>query len=114
MIQLYDWSIQATNYGLAVSNPKFELWLLMHFEDAAGAATSQQCSERLNRYLPGYDKGHIDTGKLKPGIASAVARAQQKDQPPCTDWPRSSGTTVYRLVEKLKNSQKSNITSKIR
>jgi len=105
LIQLYGWSIQATNYGLAVSNPKFELWLLMHFEDATGAATPRQCFERLNRYLPGYDKGHIDTGKLKPGIAAAIDRAKQKDQPPCADWPRSSGTTVYRLVEKLMNSQ---------
>jgi len=99
--QLHDWSTSETNYGLAVSNPKFELWLMIHFEDATGAATPRQCSERLNRHLPGYDKGHLDTGKLKSGIAAAIDRAKFKDQPPCADWPRSSGTTVYRLVEKL-------------
>jgi hypothetical protein len=98
---LLQWSQQAANYGVAVSNPKFELWLLMHFEDATGVATSRQCSERLKRHLPNYDKGRIDSGKLKPGIAAAINRAKQKDQPPCTGWPVSSGTTVYRLVEKL-------------
>lgn len=105
LIQLQNWSTTQINYGLAVSNPQFELWLLMHFEDATGAATSRECGERLIRHLPNYDKGHLDTGKLKPGIAAAIDRAKQKDQPPCTDWPRSPGTTVYRLVEKLMNSQ---------
>jgi len=104
LIKLHDWSMTQTNYWLAVSNPKFEIWLLMHFEDATGAATSRECSEKLSRYLPGYDKGRIDKSKLKPGITTAINRAKQKDQPPCTDWPRSSGTTVYRLVEKLMNS----------
>lgn len=101
LLQLHEWSLQATNYGLAVSNPKFELWLLMHFEDASGAVTPRQCLERLSRYLPDYAKGRIDIGKLKPGITAAIDRARQKDQPPCTDWPRSVGTTVYRLVEKI-------------
>jgi hypothetical protein len=105
LLQLHEWSMQATNYGLAVSNPKFELWLLMHFEDATDAATPRQLAERLNRYLPGYDKGRIATGKLKLGITAAIDRARQKDQPSCTDWPRSAGTTVYRLVEKLLTRQ---------
>ncbi len=105
LIQLHDWSTTQTNYGLAVSNPKFELWLLMHFEDAAGVVTSRECSQRLNQYLPDYDKGRIDVRKLIAGVSAAVERAKHKDQPLCIDWPRSSGTTVYRLVEKLMNSQ---------
>jgi hypothetical protein len=40
---LYQWSQQANNYGLAVSNPKFEYWLLLHFEDGKGVNTASQC-----------------------------------------------------------------------
>jgi hypothetical protein len=41
----------------ALSNPKFEYWLLLHFNDGTGIASSRDCSDRLKRHLPGYDKG---------------------------------------------------------
>ncbi|HDL86606.1 MAG TPA: RloB domain-containing protein [Candidatus Acetothermia bacterium] len=98
---LHRWSESSERYGLAVSNPKFEYWLLLHFEDGGGIATSQACSERLKRYLPKYSKG-IDPRDFTPTrIRDAVRRAAARDNPPCRDWPRNTGTTVYRLVEKL-------------
>ncbi len=36
------------------------------------------------------------------GIADAIKRAKRKDNPPCEKWPQNTGTTVYRLVEKIK------------
>ncbi len=42
--QLYAWSTIQKNFGFALSNPKFEYWLLLHFEDASGIATSRECS----------------------------------------------------------------------
>ncbi|MDP8246731.1 MAG: RloB family protein [Candidatus Tritonobacter lacicola] len=99
--ELHQWRQSAENYGLAVSNPKFEYWLLLHFEEGSGVTSSRACTDRLLRYLPHYEKGHIEVDKLLLGIQSAITRAKQKDHPPCTDWPRNTGTTVYRLVEKL-------------
>ncbi len=98
--QLYKWSLNELNYGFALSNPKFEYWLLLHFEDATSIRSSRDCSERLKRYLPGYDKS-IDTRKLYPLIHRAIERAERRDSPPCKDWPRITGTTVYRLVKGL-------------
>ena len=91
---------KSKNYSLAVSNPKFEYWLLLHFEDGKKATNSNQCSERLKRHLPNYNK-HIDEKKIKPNIEQAIQRAEQQDQPKCITWPKKRGTTVYRLVKKL-------------
>jgi hypothetical protein len=100
--QLYAWSQSRANYGFAVSNPKFEYWLLLHFEDGAGIASSRDCSDRLRRHLPDYDKG-FDMRKISHGqIDDAIRRGQLRDTPACADWPRVSGvTTVYRLVERI-------------
>ncbi len=70
--QLHAWARTHDNYGFTLSNPKFEYWLLLHFEDGTGIASSRDCSDRL------------------------------RDNPPCTDWPRAlGGTTVYKLVENI-------------
>jgi len=100
--QIYEWSKSKENYGLAVSNPMFEFWLLLHFEDGTKIASAKECLERLKRHLPEYRKG-IDIRKFTSEIIhNAVRRAKQRDNPMCVDWPRAiGGTTVYRLVEKL-------------
>ena len=99
--ELHTWSQSKNNHGLALSNPKFEYWLLLHFEEGKGVQNSDQCSERLRQYLPDYDKG-IDIRKFTQDRSiKAVQRAKLRDNPPCLDWPKSIGTTVYRLVDKL-------------
>ncbi|HSN24595.1 MAG TPA: RloB family protein [Methylomicrobium sp.] len=103
--ELHTWSQEKENYALALSNPKFEYWLLLHFEDGKGVQSSAQCSERLKQYLPDYNKGICINKFPKENIAEAVRRAKQRDTPPCADWPRTTGTTVYRLVEKLIQSE---------
>lgn len=99
--ELHEWANSNRNCFLAVSNPKFEIWLLLHFEDGNGIASSRECSERLVRYLPNFAKGQVEFMHLANGVPDAIRRARLKDSPPCRDWPRTIGTTVYRLVEKL-------------
>lgn len=104
---LDDWTQLHANRALAVSNPKFEFWLLLHFEDGAGVSTPQDCKQRLKRYLPDYDKGFSPTQISMVQVHQAIARAKRRDQPPCADWPRMAGaSTVYRLVEKILLSEK--------
>lgn len=57
LLKVFNWTTRKPNYGLALSNPKFEFWLLLHFEDGKGISTSQDCSTQLKRHLPHYDKG---------------------------------------------------------
>jgi len=101
--QLVDWCREDTRRrGFALSNPAFELWLLLHFEDAKGVTTKDQCVWRLRQHIPTYDK-NIATGKFTlERITTAVKRASRRDHPACADWPRSPGvTTVYRLVKRI-------------
>jgi hypothetical protein len=101
LAQLFDWSTGKDNYGFALSNPMFEYWLLLHFEDGSGVSSGRDCSDRLKQYLPDYDKG-IDVRKFtSQGIEDALRRARLRDLPPCVDWPQSVGTTVYRLIEAI-------------
>ena len=45
LTKLHAWSQERDNYGFALSNPKFEYWLLLHFED--GANISKLCMSVL-------------------------------------------------------------------
>ncbi|MDI9348994.1 MAG: RloB family protein [Candidatus Symbiobacter sp.] len=88
------------SHKLALSNPKFECWLLYHFQDVF---ESTDVDKKLLGYLPNYKKGNIEVNKFNPtNINEAIARAKTRDNPPCPDWPREPGkTTVYRLVENI-------------
>ncbi|MGI6354847.1 MAG: RloB domain-containing protein [Lentisphaerae bacterium] len=104
LAQLHKWTKGADIYKFALSNPSFEYWLLLHFEDGKGVANSQQCTTRLKQYLPDYDKG-IDIRKItQEMIDDAVERAKARDNPPCQDWPRKPGSTVYKLVESIQKA----------
>jgi hypothetical protein len=99
---LYQWTQKAANRGLAVSNPHFEFWLLLHFEEGEGLKHAKDCARRLKHYLPGYDKGLSTATISLEMVSGAIARAMRRDKPACTDWPRSLGqTTVYRLVKEI-------------
>ena len=103
--QLHEWSQEEKNHGFALSNPRFEYWLLLHFEDGTQIGSSRECSTRLKRHLPDYDK-NIDVRKIKPDmIEDAILRAKVRDNPPGANWSRQFGsTTVYKLVENILNS----------
>lgn len=100
--ELYAWSLKAKNHGFALSNPQFEYWLLLHFEDGNDIGTANDCCMRLLKYLPDYNK-EIDLKKITlERIYCAIRRAKNRDHPPCNDWPRNIGTTtVYKLVENI-------------
>ena len=105
LLQLYGWSQEKVNYGFALSNPNFEYWLLLHFEEGNGVSNARDCSEWLKRHLPDYDK-NLDTRKISHSmVMDAVQRARQRDNPPCKEWPRTIGTTVYKLVERILEEQ---------
>lgn len=105
--ELFKWSKESDNYGLALSNPKFEYWLILHFENGNNIKSSQDCSHRLKDKLPNYSKQIYAQVFSDDRIRDAVKRAKRRDDPPCSDWPRTIGSTVYRLVEKILETAKS-------
>lgn len=101
--ELLQWAKTSENHGFALSNPNFEYWLLLHFEDGKGITNSQECLTRLKRHLPNYKK-EIDSKKITSElIAKAISRAKQRDVNQFNDFPQMWSTTVYKLVEKIIN-----------
>lgn len=99
--ELLQWAKKKENHGFALSNPNFEYWLLLHFEDGNGITTLQECKIRLKRHLPNYKKD-IDGKKITPElIAKAISRAKQRDANRVSDLPQVWNTTVYKLIAKI-------------
>ncbi len=104
--KLYEWTKRKKNYGLALSNPRFEYWLLLHFVDG-DIGSAHNIEKLLDTYLPNYSQTKaVDPQKFKPdNIEKAIARAKKRDTPPCEDWPRlPCRTTVYKLADNIPNS----------
>ena len=101
---LHEWADSDSRYGLAVSNPMFECWLLLHFEDGHRVRSPRECITRLRHHLPDYDK-NLQPRTLREKVPDAMQRAERRDSPPCTDWPGKTGMTVYRLVRDLTRTE---------
>lgn len=105
LAELLNWSKAKENYGLALSNPKFEYWLLLHFDEGRKVKTSKSCSEALKKYLPNYDKG-FDVRKVTTEmIKKAVIRAQNIESSE-TELLNKKGSTAYKLVESILENEK--------
>lgn len=96
-------------YHLAVSNPFFELWLLLHFADipALSEANRQAYLDdeaRIRRELTAAVARHhgSDYGSCcYPLTNTAIARGRLLDTNPRTRWPNALGTRVYLLLETI-------------
>lgn len=87
---------------LAISNPCFELWVLLHFADPPGYLGRVALTKRLKQFLKGYDK-KIDYPTLKSGHDQAIRRARtlEKQARELGDPYRNPSTGVHLLVEKI-------------
>lgn len=90
--------------NLAVSNPCFELWLLLHYADCRTYCVGYRgVAMLLRRYLPSYDKTRLDYVDYAPGVVDAIRRAKDLDSTG-NDYRKNPSTGVWRLVELLMES----------
>jgi hypothetical protein len=84
---------------LAVSNPCFELWALLHFQEQRAYIERQPLRMLLQRHLPGYDKV-LAFVRLHPAYSDAVRRAEDlnRDSERQNESGRNPTTGVYRLT----------------
>ncbi len=102
--QLSEVAASATqlNIGLAVSNPCFELWLLLHHFDPAKIPADANCGnivDLLREHLGAYNQTNIQREPYEPYIPDAIRRAEIMDVAPAERWPNAIGTRVYRLMQ---------------
>jgi RloB-like protein len=89
---------------LAISNPCFELWILLHFRDQRAHIDRAVVQRECVKYLPDYEK-KVPFGMQHPTYREAVQRALALDT-----WQQSRGrggsnpwTAVHKLTEKIKS-----------
>ncbi len=93
--------------SMAISNPSFELWLLLHFRDSPGMQTRAKIRSLLKEHLPDYDK-HIylnDTFWRAECFHSRYAMATQTAKrldKQCGDEQANPTTGVYVLTEEIR------------
>lgn len=107
---------QNTHLHFCMSNPCFELWLLLHLEDVNDYDDSAKndllqnkknksgitwLKKRMKDLLGSYAESNYDTSKLIPHVPLAMERARNLDVNPQDRWPQSIGSRVYFLMESI-------------
>ncbi|MFY1670744.1 RloB family protein [Plantactinospora sp. WMMB334] len=84
---------------LAVSNPCFELWLLLHHTECRShCAGYPDLERRLRRQLPTYDKARLEFRHYAAGVGDAVDRGRRLD-PTGVAHHVNPSTGMWRLAE---------------
>lgn len=95
---------QHVGFEIAVSNPCFELWLLLHHVDVPPGTTFGQCDvveSQIRDHLGQYNKTSIKAGQFPlDRVPDAIRRARTLETKPNAPWPEQVGTHVYRLMER--------------
>jgi RloB-like protein len=91
---------------VAVSNPCFELWLLLHFRDNPGMQSREKTRELLKGFVPDYRKAVDYDGTYSSGYPAAAERAARIDAAAVNDGePRRNPTTgAYKLSELIRTT----------
>ena len=108
---------QNKNLRFCVSNPCFELWLLLHLDDVNSYSENEKLALAANRknsrhgktwlkhkladLLTVYDESNYDAASFMPLVEDAVSRAITLDVEPSDRWPQTTGTRVYLLVRSI-------------
>lgn len=110
---------QDSSYHLALSNPCFELWLILHIIDASLESDEEKVKMLKNRkekknadpylkrklraLLGSYNESNYDADQLVVQIAEAITRAETLDKNKKARWPQGLGTHVYKLAKSITN-----------
>ncbi|MCU0447849.1 MAG: RloB family protein [Microscillaceae bacterium] len=107
---------QQKGYFMALSNPCFELWLILHleylcnfseeelhklFDNQAVNKNKNFIDKVLEDLLSGYNKTNLKMEEFTPFIKLAIKQAKSLDINLKDRWQDDLGTRVYQLVEKL-------------
>lgn len=104
---LERWSQTNPAYGLAISNPCFELWLLLHVDDKF-PQTETAVITALKKRFPDWKKPHCPTF-TEEMVEQAVQQAKRANiNSNNTPGSTTTGTTVYKLLDILLKNRSPN------
>lgn len=88
--------------NLAISNPCFEYWLLLHFESCSAYLAG--CSEvvrRLVKHVPHYEKNELKFADFGPWVEPAVERVREIGCELGGEHRRNPSSGVWALVGQI-------------
>ncbi len=90
------------NIKIALSNPCFELWLILHLRESPGTKHRHKMQELLKKLVIDYDK-NVEYEDYRPGYENAVVRAKKLDAlaEEVGEPGRNPTTGVYNLTEAI-------------
>ncbi|GIH68129.1 hypothetical protein Mth01_03820 [Sphaerimonospora thailandensis] len=89
---------------LGLSTPCFDFWLLLHHkEHRAPFQSAREVEKAVKCALPGWSKGSTRFADFEAGVDDACRRARAID-PKGNDHMRNPSTSVWRLVESIRES----------
>lgn len=108
VLDVDDFDLSATvrlaekeNVRLAISNPCFELWLLLHHDDCKSACNRCAGAVRLlKRHVRHYDKTKLAFADYAAGIDKAIARARRM-APTGEEHTRNPSSGVWVIAEMI-------------
>lgn len=107
---------QKKGYFLALSNPAFELWLILHIIDCSALSSREKedlfrnakvtrnktySKKMLSDLIGGFNESKYDPSIFVSNVEDAVKNAIKIDADPRTRWPNYLGTRVYKLVQSI-------------
>ena len=107
---------QNNNLRFCMSNPCFELWLILHLEDIADYSEEDRknlfenprlsthgtwTKYHLRKLMGHYQESDYNPSLLLPHIEDAICRAEMLDLNPKDRWPQTVGTRVYLLAKSI-------------
>jgi hypothetical protein len=114
--QISSMCIREGNFFLALSNPCFEFWLLLHIKDLNDFNPQELKDIYLNKRIKGkrtylklllnslleegYNESDPQPKRFLVHLEDAITRAKSIDNPQ-VEFPKKLGSHVYKLVEKI-------------
>jgi hypothetical protein len=107
-------SCNSKGYNIALSNPAFELWLLLHFKDIDQyseiellknrkiSANRRFIEKEVSKLADGYSKSNLKFERFKDGIYDALNRANNLENN-ITELINKLGTNINILVDIILN-----------
>ncbi len=123
--EIAQYCFSQKNYYMGLSNPCFELWLLLHCEDVMAYDQDELAALKANKkinknsdtwikrkirsILGSYTESSYDVERLLANLPVAISRAVKLDVNKKERWPQGIGTRVYRLVKNILKDSKCNL-----
>jgi RloB-like protein len=107
---------EESNFYLALSNPCFEFWLLLHLKDLSefnqeelilifenkkiNKSRRTYLKSLLSKILPdGYNESNLKPERFLPNLEIAIKRAKALSKN--EEYPISLGTDIHKLIQKI-------------